>query len=139
MRPAVGVVALVFVLAGCPHAEPQPHDEDAGGGPDASGITPLVLTCNSDMTEMPPFERHCSAPADCVIALHQIDCCGSMTAHGIRAGDESAFSAAESACAIQFPGCGCPPQPTVAEDGDSEGAGTIMVTCEAGRCTTFVP
>jgi hypothetical protein len=138
MRAAL--VLVVILLVGCPARDPE-SDVDAGaGGPDApAGGALLQLTCNADMSQLPRFARQCGDPGECAIARHQVDCCGSATAHGIRADQLDAFAAAESACQALFPGCGCPPQPTVAEDGDSEAQGTIMVACESSVCVTFVP
>ncbi len=130
---------VVLVLVGCPSRDPV-SDGDAGTAPDApAGGAVLELTCNADMSELPPFERQCGDASECAIARHQVDCCGSATAHGIRADQLAAFTTAESACQALFPGCGCPAQPTVAEDGDTEAQGTIMVTCENSVCLTFVP
>ena len=41
---------------------------------------------------------------------------------------------------MQYPGCGCAAQPTVADDGDSApDVDAIAVACSDGQCRSFVP
>jgi hypothetical protein len=132
-------VAVVVLVAGCPSRDPVPAGDAGAGGPDAPTGAVLELSCPVDMSSFPVFARDCAAPSDCAIALHQIDCCGTMAAHGIRADQVAAFNTAELACEAMFPGCGCASQPTQAEDGDNETMGTILVGCEGSVCLTYVP
>src|SRR5262245_23969433 len=104
MRSATAVL-VILLLAGCPSRDPDGAvDAAPGGGSDAAPGATLELTCPVDMSAFPSFPRSCVAASDCAIALHQLDCCGSMMAHGIRADQVDEFSTAESACAAMFPG-----------------------------------
>ena len=88
----------------------------------------------------PAFKKNCAAASDCFVAMHQIECCGSINALGYNTGEQAAFAAAEQACDHMYPGCGCAPRPTTAEDGQNIGAGNrrIVVDCVAGACKTKV-
>ncbi len=88
----------------------------------------------------PQFDKSCASGADCLMRLHQTDCCGSRVAIGIAAGAAASFDAAEKLCESMYPGCGCAPAPTRAEDGMAERPGhPIVVDCVAGACRTSVP
>jgi hypothetical protein len=87
----------------------------------------------------PTFDKSCSGVAECAIAIHTTDCCGNSVALGINVAETEAFAAAEAICDMQYPACGCPSGPTMAEDGqpvlDPMG---LAVDCLEGLCTTFV-
>jgi len=87
----------------------------------------------------PALSKTCKADADCFVALHQVNCCGTMVALGLAVADKAAFDAAEKVCGGQYPGCGCASMGTMAEDGhtDTTGAG-IAVNCKGGLCATSV-
>jgi hypothetical protein len=92
------------------------------------------------MIMFPTFDKTCAAAADCVVALHQVNCCGTLTAIGINAAEASAFAAAEMTCQMQYPGCGCASTPTTTEDGKMSMDDTqIQVGCMNGQCSTFLP
>jgi hypothetical protein len=86
----------------------------------------------------PGVDKTCTVDADCALVLDQLDCCGSMAALGIDADDVDAFNQQEAACAALFPGCGCAPMPTIAEDGKSAEDGELVVRCTAGVCHSEV-
>lgn len=87
----------------------------------------------------PTFDRTCVQAADCVLVLHQADCCGTTLALGIGAGQQAAFDAAEAQCRAQYPLCDCAPAPTVADDGlTATDPASLGVACRAGRCTSIV-
>lgn len=86
----------------------------------------------------PSFDRSCRATTECVVAVHQTDCCGNSRATGINAAQREAFDAAEAICRPMYPGCGCAARPPVTDDGEVAGFSTaIPVECRAGVCTTF--
>ena len=85
------------------------------------------------------FSKACATVGDCVIEIHQTDCCGSTVALGVSNAAAQAFQAGEAFCVAQFPGCGCDGMGPVAEDGQLGTVGQIQVSCQAGQCRTFVP
>jgi hypothetical protein len=108
-------------------------DGDSGDG-DGDG-DPIMCP-----EQFPSFDKSCAGVGECVIALHQVDCCGTMIAFGINASELAAFEAAEATCASQYPGCECAPGPTSAEDGDSsQDPSAIVVDCVMGSCATSIP
>jgi hypothetical protein len=86
----------------------------------------------------PEFDKSCATGEDCVLVVHTVDCCGNGVAWGINHTELDAFNEAEAVCDAQYPGCGCPSGPTLAEDGCYEDDGAIEVTCDAGTCRSFV-
>lgn len=110
---------------------------DGGGGPGGDGGD--TVQCRQSPPVFPSFDKHCSVPGDCAIALHQYNCCGSKKAIGINAAERARFDRDEAACEAQYPGCGCDQQPTLAEDGNaSMEPDDIAVDCRGNACTTFV-
>lgn len=86
----------------------------------------------------PDFDRRCGAATDCVVAVHQTDCCGNSRATGINAGQRDAFDRAEAVCRPMYPACNCPARAPITDDGASADRSTaIPVECRAGICTTF--
>lgn len=111
-------------------------DVTADSGADVADV-PVVM-CTGATATFPTFDKTCKAGADCAVASHQINCCGTHVATGIAAGEEAAFAIAEQTCESQYPACGCAQLPTTADDGKSEQDGTIVVKCDAGTCKTSV-
>lgn len=93
------LVACALVAAsGCGDAHPV-GDADAGGvDAGAAGSCAFVDT----------VDRSCTTDADCVVRVHQTDCCGSTVAIGVSASAVASFDPAEAACMASYPGCGCP-------------------------------
>lgn len=101
-----------------------------------------VVMCTGATPSFPSFNRSCALASDCAKAIHQINCCGSQRALGLRVSEKARFDAAEKICRGQYPGCGCAAAPTIAEDGKSSAdfdGSDIQVDCRAGACTTFIP
>lgn len=127
-------------------ADVTANDTGTDGGddasePDASESDAGEIVCTGEGEPVfPTFDRTCSGPEDCTIALHQSDCCGSIVALGIAASEREAFDAAEAICQPMWPGCRCAPQPTMADDGTNASlGGEPVVECNAGTCTTTYP
>lgn len=147
------LVALALTLAlalglagGCGGGD----DDDGGGNKDgqvagdggSTGVDAATsaIMCSGTTTSFPMFERACTDASDCIVAFHQFNCCGSRKAQGIHKSQRAAFDSAEATCVSQYPGCGCPANQTIAEDGKSGDENTIMVRCTAvGSCSTFIP
>ena len=108
-------------------------------GDDASGTGARVM-CSGAAPSFPTFDKTCATPSDCAIGVHQTDCCGATRAIGIAQAEQVRFAADEKTCEDQYPACGCPASPTVAEDGRSAATpgATIAVDCLSGACTTAV-
>jgi hypothetical protein len=112
----------------------------AGGVGGTAGAGGGDIQCNADPATFPDFDKSCAAAADCVLKFHMVDCCGTRVAIGINQADGAAFDAAEAICEMQYPGCGCAPQATTAEDGDmAPDESVIQVDCMSGSCASFVP
>jgi hypothetical protein len=88
----------------------------------------------------PMFDKSCNSNADCVVALHQTDCCGNEVAWGINGNDAAAFDEAEAICRSQYPMCRCPVGPIMTDNGDSTfDINLIQVACvNGGVCETSV-
>lgn len=98
-----------------------------------------AVDCSSDPPSFPEFDRGCVVDVDCAVVLHQIDCCGTFVAWGLRADVAKTFAEAEALCESQYPLCGCAAQPTVADDGMASNNNDFAVTCKDGSCFSFVP
>lgn len=113
---------------------PEPVDVPADSGADATAIS-----CGGQDPFFPTFAKTCAGPDDCALGVHQTDCCGNRVALGLAADQKAAFDAAEATCAAQYPHCGCPQGPIVAEDGLSAfDAADLRVDCVAGACLSSV-
>jgi hypothetical protein len=141
----LGLLVVVFIvgLAACSST----GDGDGVGGAGATsqggagtggaGATSGVV-CDGATHEFPTFDKSCADVADCVRKDHQVDCCGTLAAIGINVAEETAFDAAEAECLAQYPGCGCAPDETIAEDGNRSDF-SIELECSGGTCSTYVP
>jgi len=113
-------------------------DAGADAGADATGDVPISCS-GSGGSSFPTFSSACGAADDCVVAVHQTDCCGNQRGLGIAASQRAAFEAAEAVCRPMYPRCGCPTRGILCDDERwTFSADTVGVACRAGRCTTFV-
>jgi hypothetical protein len=88
----------------------------------------------------PDFAKGCDTNAGCVVALHQVDCCGSKDAIGIALAQQAAFTTAEATWDSTCPACRCAPQPTTAEDGRMCASNAVTVACDNNHmCRTACP
>lgn len=97
------------------------------------------VLCAISNPKFPAFAKTCKADADCFVAIHQIDCCGTKAALGLASTQQTAFTAAEALCEQQYPDCKCMQQPTVAEDGYTAKDSEFKAICQAGLCQAVVP
>ncbi|MBI2388563.1 MAG: hypothetical protein HYV09_03005 [Deltaproteobacteria bacterium] len=141
------------MLAGCgaaPTASPTPvADAAAETAPDTASIdvgAPVdaangdaPLSCE-DPTSFPRFGRTCVGDADCAVGLHRIDCCGSLTAVGLRADQRASFEAAESTWRSVCPECDvcmCSTKPTTTDSGRTvTDPSRVVVACQKDVCVT---
>ncbi len=89
------------------------------------------------------LDDRCTIDSDCVLGIHQTDCCGNTAAVGFNHAERTRFDTLEPLCAASYPGCGCPQGPTRTDSGETAlDASTILVACvSAGptrRCQTYV-
>lgn len=132
--------AAVLLQLGC-HASRSTPDDAARPGEDAasSGDATAGVMCTGTTGVFPTFDKTCTTPDDCVIGVHQTNCCGATIAIGLAKPEQPRFAAAEAQCVAQYPPCGCPATPTVAEDGRNPIAGqSIVVECQSRQCMTTV-
>jgi hypothetical protein len=107
-----------------------------GTGTDTGGGGGVTGSC--DFT----YPKACTADTDCVVKIHQLNCCGTSMAVGVASSGAADFDAEEAACDATYPKCGCATMGTKAEDGTTNGdfsGASIPVKCDAGKCTTYNP
>ncbi|MBX3269016.1 MAG: hypothetical protein KF729_02075 [Sandaracinaceae bacterium] len=127
--------------AGCMASCPAPPTgcRYVGGDPCACGALECddVHCAAAGEEHFPAFARECERAADCALVEHQVDCCGSLAARGIRADEVPAFEVAEASCRAMYPACDCAARPTVADD-ETAGDGTraARAECVSGACTS---
>ncbi|MFO0601713.1 MAG: hypothetical protein U0324_01005 [Polyangiales bacterium] len=110
---------------------------DAGADAPAADVAgDGAVACGASF---PTFRQDCAGDSDCVVAIHQTDCCGNQRGLGLHGSQRAAFDAAEAVCRPMFPRCGCPTRGVLCDDDRwSIDPATIGVACRANRCTTFV-
>jgi len=103
---------------------------DGGGGAGGAGACQAAVA----------LDRACTTSADCVAVSHTTNCCGQEQVFGLRASEQTRFSALEAQCDVTYPACGCAAQQPIADDGSRlQFQQAADVTCVQGQCTTFVP
>ena len=98
------------------------------------------VQCFVTDTVFPSFDMSCQADTDCVVAVHQFNCCGSEHALGINASELARFTDDEAICEGEYAPCGCAGFAIEADDGQrTYEVADIGVACSSdGACTTFV-
>lgn len=137
LTPTVfALTTLALIAPACATSRTLPD----GGGLDGAGLDARVdgshdagHACGS---EFPSFDRRCSVATECVAVSHQINCCGTVRALGIRADAQSGFDVAEAACRDITPACGCPTEITRADDDTIDDGAPARVECVAGQCVS---
>ena len=99
----------------------------AGGSTSDAGVT-----CLGGGGAAPDGFKACSSDADCTLGIWTA-CCGDYLL-GVAKDELDAFEAYEHAC-NHGPLCNCG-GPSHAEDGKT---GMVAVSCQMGRCMSFVP
>lgn len=111
-----------------------PADLVGDAEPDATPVS-----CGGEDPFFPAFPKACADDEGCALGVHQVDCCGNRVALGLSADQKAAFDAAEATCEAQYPKCGCPQGPIVADDGQGAFEATdLRVACVEGACLTHV-
>ena len=117
------------------HDSPPP---DLLPAPDGQVTGPLTCAGMATYT-MPSFSKACVVNADCYLALHQIDCGGTLKAIGINKQQAALFTSEEQKCRGYYPSCKMMQGPTQTEDGSIEFVGaTLAASCVTGACQSHV-
>lgn len=119
-------------------AETAPDGADGSADTAGDSSAPGV-SCGGSPVKFPQFAKTCANDSDCFVALHQINCCGTLGAFGLAAGEKAAFAAAEAQCQAQYPDCKCAQQPTMGEDGYTTNDTDFKAVCQASLCRAVVP
>jgi hypothetical protein len=119
---------------------PAPDAAPTDAGPACVGDGKPVQCSGAAQASFPSFPNTCKGDTDCFAAFHQINCCGTQIGYGLATCAKDVFTAAETTCEGQYPGCDCALFPTLCEDGFTamNGNGDVGVHCKAGQCRTFV-
>ncbi|MDQ3031808.1 MAG: hypothetical protein M3Y87_05275 [Myxococcota bacterium] len=113
--------------------------DDAASAGDARAPDSGTRACDYVAT----IDRSCTADDDCLVRLHQSDCCGSSIMIGIHTSAESTYLAAEPACQASYPTCGCPAMLPTTDSGETVAdTSTVRAGCIARAtgdvCMTYV-
>ena len=148
MRSFLPVVVALSTVIACSGATTTdlltPDGSTDGSSNDGSSKDTSVVDASADgfpgactpSAIFPSFQKGCGTTANCIIKLHQIDCCGSMAAIGLNHGEFAAFDQSEQAWESSCPRCKCVAKATVAEDGNSGPNADVKVSCDNGVCRT---
>jgi hypothetical protein len=132
MRLTAAVPVIVALSMAC--GSSGPSRGDTGVTDDGSAAT---LRCGPIMP-FPAPARACASAADCVVVLHQADCCGTMLALGIATVGRARFELDEQACRAGYPQCMCAPRQLQADDGSLlRDAQEVGVGCVGGACVSY--
>jgi len=116
---------------------------DSAGSLDGSADAPFdaaSVNCSTNPPAWPVFDRTCWDDLWCSVALHQVNCCGTVIATGILHPEVEKFDLAEAVCRQQIGFCDCLAGPTKTDTGQvTNDAAQIKVACRSNVCTTYVP
>ncbi len=137
-----GLLALVGVAA-CGGGSGGSGGGGGTGGTTSTGGTggaTFDVECTGGAPAFPTFDKTCAAEGDCLVAFHQVNCCGTRKAIGIQKDEKASFDAAEATCEGQYPACECVQSPTMTEEGSTAvDEALIQVQCSGGSCMSYVP
>lgn len=89
------------------------------------------------------IDRSCTADGDCLVRLHQTDCCGSSVMIGIASSAGGVYLANEPACMASYPACECPAMPPTTDSGETvTDTSAVLAACVSrgprNVCLTYV-
>ncbi len=76
---------------------------DTGSGTDGSAACTAGVECSNYAAVLATQPRGATSLANCVVQLHQSDCCGATRAYGINHGARTELCPAETACVASYP------------------------------------
>lgn len=160
MPTSLRAFALVLLLAGCPSTtDPAPDaptiDVPAVDAPvtdapvtdapatDAPADAPAGDAAASPCGYVDGIDRSCSDDADCLVRLHQTDCCGNSVMIGIAMDALTVYNAGEPACMASYPACECPVGLPTTDSGETvTDTGAVLAGCISRGprqvCLTYV-
>ena len=120
--------------------------DDSGTTGDDSGTTDVDsavscagIECTGYAAVLEASPRDADSLANCVIQLHQSDCCGATAAYGINHGARTALCAAEDTCTASYPDPICSDDTITTDSGESTTVmGNVRLRIVDGTCETFV-
>jgi len=115
-------LALLLALAACGGGG---SSTDAGSDAASAVIDAPGLDAPTSMEDAPAavsdggdvcayadtIDRSCTMDSDCLVRLHQTDCCGNSVMIGIASSASGVYLASEPACMASYPACECPAMP----------------------------
>jgi hypothetical protein len=99
----------------------------ADGAPKCAG-----MECTDYATVLAAAPRDATAITNCVIQMHQADCCGAMRAYGVNHGARTTLCPAETACVATYPASASCTSATITTD---SGETTNVMNDVKLRCT----
>ena len=112
---------------------------DAGTTDTDAGIACAGIECADYAATLATQPRGASSLDNCVIQLHQADCCGATDAYGINHAARTALCAAEATCVAGYPDPICSDTSVTTDTGETTmNRDDVRVRLVAGICETFV-
>lgn len=128
---------LLCLLYACATSHGPPLDPDEGSAANDAATTPPDAGSACDAVNA--LDDACRVNSDCIVVVHQSDCCGSTIALGVAGRALASFELEEPLCGASYPECECATRGLRTESGELVAHGsTVLVSCVGHRCTTSV-
>ncbi|MBX7196624.1 MAG: hypothetical protein K1X94_31515 [Sandaracinaceae bacterium] len=158
-RPSLLTSALALTLVGCGGSS-----STADAGADAPSITMSDAAMDAPSVAMSDaaadapittsdagpvcgyvdtIDRSCTTDGDCLVRLHQTDCCGNSVMIGIASGAADVYGTSEPACMASYPACECPAMLPTTDSGETvTDTAAVLAACVSrgprNVCLTYV-
>jgi hypothetical protein len=108
---------------------------------DGGACTAAGVECAGYAAALATAARNATSVDNCVIQLHQSDCCGAMHAYGINHGSRSDLCTAETACVAMYPTpAGCSDSTITTDTGETTSTmADVKVRAVDGMPCSFDP
>jgi hypothetical protein len=121
-------------------------DTDSGTGDTDSGTTDVDaniacvgVECTGYAAALEAAPRGATSLDNCVVQLHQTDCCGATAAYGINHAARTALCTAEATCVASYPDPVCSDDTITTDTGDTTtNVDNVRLRLVDGVCQTFV-
>lgn len=77
--------------------------DDTGPSPDSAASCPAGVECGGYAAALAAAPRGSTSLDNCVVQLHQTDCCGAMAAYGVNHAARTTLCPAEASCVATYP------------------------------------
>jgi hypothetical protein len=147
-------LALLLALSACGGGTSTDAGTDAASAViDAPGLdaptssmedAPAAASDGGDVCAyVDTIDRSCTMDSDCLVRLHQTDCCGNSVMIGIASSANEVYLASEPACMAGYPACECPAMPprTDSDETVTDTKGVLAACVSRGPrnvCLTYV-